>query len=163
MSKLGCDQDASGDMFAVIDKGNSTKLTFDEFYDYFVKIILAPAEENTQAEHVFKMGLLKSEKQNVKMKEFREMTVEKRRLMDQILLWGTLSKGETSTDKHLTDLLMRLLGRKKETGSLDESEVILKHHLKNKYEESDNANLTSFLQERWKTFASFKRNGESGS
>ncbi len=167
-------------IFQTADKKGQGKLTLEDFEDYLVKFVM-DEEGNTEnkMEANLRKAFLKADtngKGTVNFKEFTEFAWERKRSVRVSLLMRAFSSMEDGMKGEISYKNFRKFFQKDaELESIEEDEMkvlrpsfsrqdshSLENYLAMMYQESDIEQLATYLQHRWKAFASFRRYGQSG-
>ena len=171
ISKMGpvdLDKTELDELFDSIDRDRSDSITFDEFYEYFGKVILASSFETSILENKLRTEFFKAEQEGssaVNFTELVEVTQEQLRCTERERFEETFKGmvqsgegGEMPLEKfqellHADDGPASLIRR--------ESKPFEKR-LMSVYKKADHEKMASYIKERWNKFASFKRYGAAG-
>ena len=162
-------------VFHQIDKNSSGGIDFNEFCDYLTGQVLD--EQGSRDDiNAIRGAFLEADRDGsgkMNFKEFSEYMWGKKKDVRMNNLLKAFSKMEMSGDEELSFTEFKNLLAKEGTGigqiptkKLEgESSAIsiFEKQLQKTYKETESDDLADFLNERWKSFAAFKRQGSSGS
>ena len=162
-------------VFKTIDTDIKGQITFDQFAIYFSKYVM---DETTSAECVngLRKAFLEADRDGsgtLNFREFTEYVWEKKRSIRMSKIINSFSKG-TKDEINFTDfqqmmeagnsdMLTTIVEDEMDDMNLDDSAVgQFQNQLKQVYSDADSDELTAYIRDRWKKFATFRRQGKSG-
>ena len=161
-------------VFHQIDKNSNGVIDFDEFCEYFSGQVL---DEQGSGEDInaIRGAFLAADRDGtgkINFKEFSEYMWGKKTDIRMSNLLKAFSKMEGSGDEELSFSEFKNLLEKEGSGigqiptkklEKDKSSIsAFERHLQNTYKDTESDDLADFLNERWKSFAAFRRQGSSG-
>lgn len=163
-------------VFNTVDTSKKGQVTFDQFETYFSKYVLneTSTEECVNALRKAFLDADRDGSGTLNFREFTEYVWEKKRSIRMSKIMSAFNnKGAddeiTFTDFQQmiqggnTDVLTTILEDEADDTSVDDSSLNkFQNQLKQAYSDSDAEELAGYIRERWKKFATFRRQGKGG-
>ncbi|XP_076070104.1 uncharacterized protein LOC143041866 [Mytilus galloprovincialis] len=162
-------------VFKTVDTRDKSEITFDEFEVYFSKHVM---DETSTAECVNAMrkAFLEADRNGsgtLNFREFTEYVWEKKRSIRMSKIMTSFSESAkdeiTFSDFQKmvqggnSDVLTSIIEEEIEDIDLNDSSVDqFQNQLKQVYSDTDSKELTTYIRDRWKNFATFRRKGNTG-
>ena len=162
-------------IFNQIDKNSNGVIDFDEFCEYFSEQVLneQSASEDINAMRGAFLAADRDGSGKINFKEFSDYMWGKKKDIRMNNLLKAFSKMEASGDEELSFSEFKNLMEKEGMGAgkIPENAIVteskgisaFERMLQKTFKATESDDLAEFLNDRWKSFAAFKRQGSSGS
>jgi len=161
-------------VFDVVDSDDNGYICFIEFYEYFVKSVLGEAS-GSPSESRLRAAFLAADRDGsgtVNFREFAEYAQDRRRDIAMTRLFEAFEQMDKDQSGEITFKEFRQFFSDEARASIsalgtlshygDQQHVAVEDMFRGVYNQADATQLATYLRQRWRNFASFKRTGATG-